>query len=172
MAENHPDDLEALLQDSQESQPEGLDSTGLAGEDPSSSLAAERPEHNSKSEPLQAQETAGPSKIPAAESAKRRTVKLSPLQQLLANEFDERQIGWRVYTPPSEPDEKVITHLQLAHHDMGDDMAWKEDLRLLSLNHVVPGPYTESWTKEANLFFRRLVIMNRRLEMYKKQKRA
>jgi hypothetical protein len=173
MPKNNTDDLEALLETSQESQAEEeIDPTAWAAGDPSNSLADERPEHNPKREQLQAEEASEGPETTRHQKAAPRAARLTPLEQLLASEFDERQIGWRTPTSSAEADDSLLEHLKAAKQDFNADMAWKEDLRLLGLHHFVPGPYTDSWTKEANLFFRRLVIIKRRLEMYKKQKRA
>jgi hypothetical protein len=68
--------------------------------------------------------------------------------------------------------ENLLRNLEDAKKANGELMAWKEDLRLLAMHHNTLGPYNDSWTKEANLFFRRLVIINKRLETQRKKKRA
>jgi|GEM_PF-3190498 len=67
---------------------------------------------------------------------------------------------------------KLIRDLESAKRTMNELMSWKEDLRLLAMHHNTLGAYYDSWTKEANLFFRRVVIINKRLETLRKKKRA
>ncbi len=56
--------------------------------------------------------------------------------------------------------------------DVNDLLRWKEDLRLTSVDLQIGGPYFGLWTKEANLFFRRLVILKKRSERVKSKQRA
>lgn len=68
--------------------------------------------------------------------------------------------------------EAVSEELRNFAREMNDYLTWKEDLRLTSIDLQIGGPYFDLWTKEANLFFRRLVILRKRIESIKKQKRA
>ena len=56
--------------------------------------------------------------------------------------------------------------------ELNDYLAWKEDLRIRSVDLQIGGPYFLLWTKEANLFFRRLVILKKRSERVKRNQRA
>lgn len=55
---------------------------------------------------------------------------------------------------------------------MNQLLKWKEGLKLTSIEYQLSGAYYDMWIKEANLFFRRLVILRRRMQTLKKQKRA
>ena len=68
--------------------------------------------------------------------------------------------------------EAVIPALQGFTFEMNEYLTWKEDLRFTSMDLQIGGPYFDLWTQEANLFFRRLVILKKRMESIKKQKRA
>lgn len=74
--------------------------------------------------------------------------------------------------PPRGTKEGVAEELQIYMHEMRDYLAWKEELRLTSVNLQIGGPYFGLWTKEANLFFRRLVILKKRSERVKSKQRA
>ncbi len=56
--------------------------------------------------------------------------------------------------------------------EVHDLLRWKEDLRITSVDLQIGGPYFGLWTKEANLFFRRLVILKKRSERVKSKQRA
>lgn len=151
MAENHPDDLDALMDVSQADKPESGDETaeaalvhGPSGESEKDTL---------ESAQLQA-EVAGTGENNVAFGADA-AESIAPK----AANVDEKQ-------------EKLFTNLEDAKKAMGELMSWKEDLRLLAMHHNTLGPYYDNWTKEANLFFRRLVIINKRLETLRKKKRA
>lgn len=77
---------------------------------------------------------------------------------------------------PSKPErgtkEAASQELRYYTHEMNDYLTWKENLRITSVDLQIGGPYFDLWTKEANLFFRRLVILRKRMESIKKQKRA
>ncbi len=85
-----------------------------------------------------------------------------------------------VQTPPASVSnghscgtiEAVSAELRKYEREMNDYLTWKENLRITSVDLQIGGPYFDLWTKEANLFFRRLVILRRRIESIKKQKRA
>jgi len=66
----------------------------------------------------------------------------------------------------------VAIELRKYEREMNDYLTWKENLRITSVDLQIGGPYFDLWTKEANLFFRRLVILRKRIESIKKQKRA
>ncbi len=68
--------------------------------------------------------------------------------------------------------EAVIEAMRGFNGEMNEYLTWKEDLRVTSMDLQIGGPYFDLWTKEANLFFRRLVILRKRMESIKKQKRA
>ena len=65
--------------------------------------------------------------------------------------------------------EALVEEMGKGRKDLNDLLAWKEGLRHLAVDYVVPHPYYDQWTKEANLFFRRVVIVNRRLQKLKKK---
>ncbi|MCX6130886.1 MAG: hypothetical protein NTX25_17740 [Proteobacteria bacterium] len=71
-----------------------------------------------------------------------------------------------------DKEERLLDDLANARQALLELMAWKNDLRLVAMHHNTLGSYYEHWTKEANLFFRRVVIINKRLETYRKKKRA
>ena len=68
--------------------------------------------------------------------------------------------------------EAVLAELAKFMGESGDNMTWKEHLRLLSIEHQVGRSYFGLWTEEANLFFRRLVILKKRMESVKHKQRA
>ncbi|RYZ58754.1 MAG: hypothetical protein EOP07_06050 [Proteobacteria bacterium] len=68
--------------------------------------------------------------------------------------------------------EAAAEALRHYNREMNDYLTWKENLRLTSMDLQIGGPYFDLWTQEANLFFRRLVILRKRVESIKKQKRA
>lgn len=63
-------------------------------------------------------------------------------------------------------------NLQGFEREMNQLLKWKEGLKLTSIEHQLSGAYYDMWIKEANLFFRRLVILRRRMQTLKTQKRA
>lgn len=151
MAENHPDDLDALMDVSQADKPESGDETAEAALVHGPSDESEK--DTLESAQLQA-EVAGTGENNVAFGADA-AKSIAPK----AAKVDEKR-------------EKLFTDLEDAKKAMTELMAWKEDLRLLAMHHNTLGPYYDNWTKEANLFFRRLVIINKRLETLRKKKRA
>jgi hypothetical protein len=151
MAENHPDDLDALMDVSQADKPESGDETAEAALVHGPSDESEK--DTLESAQLQA-EVAGTGENNVAFGADA----AEPIAAKSAN-VDKKS-------------EKLLDDLQDAKKAMAELMSWKEDLRLLAMHHNTLGPYYDNWTKEANLFFRRLVIINKRLETLRKKKRA
>ena len=151
MAENHPDDLDALMDVSQADKPESGDETAEAALIHGPSDESEK--DTLESAQLQA-EVAGTGENNVAFGAD----DTEPIAAKSAN-VDKKS-------------EKLLDDLQDAKNAMAELMSWKEDLRLLAMHHNTLGPYYDNWTKEANLFFRRLVIINKRLETLRKKKRA
>ena len=144
MAENHPDDMDALLDDTASDKPESGD------------------------------ESAGADGVhgPSDESVKL-TLENADLQAELARPGENNvAFGGSKSAKVDEKSEKVLRDLQAAKNAMEELLSWKEDLRLLAMHHNTLGPYYDNWTKEANLFFRRLVIINKRFETLRKKKRA
>ncbi len=151
MAENHPDDPDALLDVSRADKPESGDETAEAAL------------------------VHGPS-----DESEKDTLERAQLQAELAG-TGENNVAFDGEEPPppsaksvnvDKKTEKLFVDLEDAKNAMTELMAWKEDLRLLAMHHNTLGPYYDNWTKEANLFFRRLVIINKRLETLRKKKRA
>ncbi len=151
MAENHPDDPDALLDVSRADKPESGDETAEAAL------------------------VHGPS-----DESEKDTLERAQLQAELAG-TGENNVAFdgEEPSPPStksanvdKKTEKLFADVEDAKNAMAELMAWKEDLRLLAMHHNTLGPYYDNWTKEANLFFRRLVIINKRLETLRKKKRA
>lgn len=66
----------------------------------------------------------------------------------------------------------VAVELEMYAQELTDYLAWKENLRVTSVDLQIGGPYFALWTKEANLFFRRLVILKKRSERVKSKQRA
>lgn len=73
---------------------------------------------------------------------------------------------------PKGSKEGVEQELKKYALELNDYLAWKEDLRIRSVELQIGGPYFTLWTKEANLFFRRLVILKKRSERVKSKQRA
>ncbi|MBC7659622.1 MAG: hypothetical protein H7249_07930 [Chitinophagaceae bacterium] len=109
-------------------------------------------EDTGESAPLQEQETRAPQNNGAQSP-------LKPAQK-------------RLPEPACGTNEAVSIELRRYAHVMNDYLTWKENLRITSVDLQIGGPYFDLWTKEANLFFRRLVILRKRIESIKKQKRA
>ncbi|HYX32049.1 MAG TPA: hypothetical protein VE954_02970 [Oligoflexus sp.] len=151
MAENHPDDLDALMDVSAADKPQSGDETAEAAlvHGPSDESEKDNPENAQ----LQA-EVAGSGENNVAFDGEA----AAPAPPQSAN-VDKKF-------------EKLLLNLEDAKRAAGELMAWKEDMRLLAMHHNTLGPYYDNWTKEANLFFRRLVIINKRLETLRKKKRA
>jgi hypothetical protein len=151
MAENHPDDLDALMDVSRADKPESGDETA------------------------EAVDVRGPS-----DESEKDTLENAQLQAEVAG-TGENNVAFdgdssaSVAAPSVNVDkktEKLFADLEDARKAASELMAWKEDMRLLAMHHNTLGPYYDNWTKEANLFFRRLVIINKRLETLRKKKRA
>lgn len=68
--------------------------------------------------------------------------------------------------------EAVVNEIRNYSLDLNDYLAWKENIRLTSVDLQIGGPYFGLWTKEANLIFRRLVILKKRSERAKSKQRA
>jgi hypothetical protein len=151
MAENHPDDLDALMDVSQADKPESGDETAEAALIHGPSDESEK--DTLESAQLQA-EVAGTGENNVAFGA-------DGTEPIVAKSVNV-----------DKKSEKLLDDLQDAKNAMAELMSWKEDLRLLAMHHNTLGPYYDNWTKEANLFFRRLVIINKRLETLRKKKRA
>ncbi len=89
------------------------------------------------------------------------------------NGIDEAASGENGAVSPSANEPKgVLEHLDEFRGELEDLLRWKERLKLTSIEYQLSNSYYEAWIKEANLFFRRLVILKKRAEMLKKQKRA
>lgn len=131
-----------------------------------------RPEDTAKSERLQGQEEKPPRETSGNGGVNVRARALTPLEKIIAEGAEDETLQWGRQNFNKVDDKELLGHLGDFHAQLNDLLTWKEDLRLLTITHMVPGPYYESWTKEANLFFRRLVIINKRLKSLKKQKRA
>jgi hypothetical protein len=151
MAENHPEDLDALMDVSLADKPESGDETA------------------------EAVDVHGPS-----DESEKDTLETAELQAEVAGSGENNvAFGAEGHSFAAEGrasvDEKATKleqNLVDAKNTVEELMAWKEDLRLLAMQHNTLGPYYDNWTKEANLFFRRLVIINKRLETFRKKKRA
>ncbi len=131
-----------------------------------------RPEDTAKSEILQGQEETSPQKAPGNDGVTQPSRPLTAFEKIVAAGAEDEILQWGRKTVKGANDKELPGHLGEFHTQLNDLLKWKEDLRLLTITHMVPGPYYDSWTKEANLFFRRLVIINKRLKSLKKQKRA
>ncbi|MES2744069.1 MAG: hypothetical protein V4655_01520 [Bdellovibrionota bacterium] len=73
---------------------------------------------------------------------------------------------------PKGSPEAVVGELKKYALELNDYLAWKEDLRITTIDLQIGGPYFTLWTQEANLFFRRLVILKKRSERAKSKQRA
>ncbi len=131
-----------------------------------------RSEDTAKAEDLQGQEQLWQEKDLVNGVANVKARASTPLDKLLAEDGDGETVTWGKKPLKGANDKELLGHLGNFQKDLGLLLAWKEDLRLLTVTHMVPAPYYDSWTKEANLFFRRLVIINKRLETLKKKQRA
>jgi hypothetical protein len=151
MAENHPDDLDALMDVSRTDKPESGDEAAEAVDvrGPSDESEKDTPDR----EQLQAEVVGSGENNVAFDGDTASATSSKP-----ANMDDES--------------EKLIERIEDAKNALTELMAWKEDMRLLAMHHNTLGPYYDNWTKEANLFFRRVVIINKRLETLRKKKRA
>jgi hypothetical protein len=151
MAENHPDDLDALIDVSRADKPESGD------------------------EAAEAVDVRGPS-----DESEKDTLERAQLQAEVAGSgennvaFDGDAVSSTSTKPVNvdEESENLLARIEDAKKALTELMAWKEDMRLLAMHHNTLGPYYDNWTKEANLFFRRVVIINKRLETLRKKKRA
>jgi len=151
MAENHPDDLDALMDVSQADKPESGDETAEAA-------LVHGPSDESEKDTL--------------ESAQLQAEVAGTGENNVAFDGDAAEPIAAKSANVDKKSEKLLDDLQDAKNAMAELMSWKEDLRLLAMHHNTLGPYYDNWTKEANLFFRRLVIINKRLETLRKKKRA
>lgn len=175
MSENPPDDMESLLDELTQDESESKASFAADEDAPGSlseALADERPEDSSKGESIQVLEQSHSQKSVSTGVLSPRDTTDTLIEELIADSSDEIEIRWGLTPVKKAKDSDLITHLQRTCSDLNELMAWKEQLRLLTVSYVVPAPYYEGWTKEANLFFRRLVIIKKRMELLKKQKRA
>ena len=153
MAENHGDDpvLTRGMIDSQEAS-DGFNTAQDSTEEPGRELLHTSLEDTGESSLLQEQE----------------------------GQFSQNNDAARVPLKLQKPSAKAMTgtkeavNIALADYqrEMNDYLTWKENLRITSVDLQIGGPYFDLWTKEANLFFRRLVILRKRIESIKKQKRA
>ncbi len=177
MAEIHPDDLDALLDVSAADKPESGAETALAVDAGDALGPTDGSEKDTlESAGLQAEleagfeipvETGGAKSFSGQNTGDYDTDLGEASSGILDPEFSESS------KDRSDPvEDKLIRDMEDAKKAMGELMAWKEDLRLLAMHHNTLGPYYDNWTKEANLFFRRLVIINKRLETHRKKKRA
>ncbi len=173
MSQNPPDDMDLGSEDAKE---ETLEVDPFAAEDIAGTFAHtsadERPEDSSKGDTVQALEEGFEEKSVATGTVSSKPKPHSLVEELLSNQLDGIEIRWGRKEVKKARDEELEGHLLRTQRDLNELMAWKEQLRLLTVSYMVPGPYYESWTKEANLFFRRLVVISKRLESQKKQKRA
>ncbi len=151
MAENHPDDPDALLDVSRADKPESGDETAEAA-------LVHGPSDESEKDTL--------------ESAQLQAELAGTGENNVAFDGEEPSQPTAKSANVDKKTEKLFVDLEDAKNAMAELMAWKEDLRLLAMHHNTLGPYYDNWTKEANLFFRRLVIINKRLETLRKKKRA
>ena len=56
--------------------------------------------------------------------------------------------------------------------DLSDDLKWKENLKLLSLDALISPPYYNLWRKESNMIYRRSVIIRKRYRRLAQKKDA
>lgn len=151
MAENHPDDLDALMDVSRADKPESGDETAEA-------VDVRGPSDESEKDTL--------------ENAQLQAEVAGTGENNVAFDGDSSASVAATSVNVDKKTEKLFANLEDARKAVSELMAWKEDMRLLAMHHNTLGPYYDNWTKEANLFFRRLVIINKRLETLRKKKRA
>jgi len=151
MAENHPNDPDALMDNSAADEAQSGDETAEA---------------------VDVHGPTGESEKDTLENADLQAEVAGSGENNVAFDGEERLHVAAEAVNVDSKHEKLLRNLEDAKRATGELMAWKEDLRLLAMHHNTLGPYYDNWTKEANLFFRRLVIINKRLETQRKKKRA
>lgn len=151
MAENHPNDPDALM----------------------ANFAADEAQSGDESvEAVDVQRPTGESEKDTLENAELQAEVAGAGENNVAFDGEEGLHAAAKAVNVDTKHENLLRNLEDAKRANGELMAWKEDLRLLAMHHNTLGPYYDNWTKEANLFFRRLVIINKRLETQRKKKRA
>ncbi len=182
MAENHPDDLDALLDASAADQLQ----TGLETADAVDASDANGPSDGSGKDTLETADLQAELAADAENTVAFGGSSADAGRGLGNSGMTSRDSGEGVIEPgfidqendstnnaKKDPIEtKLIRDLESAKRTLNELMSWKEDLRLLAMQHNTLGAYYDHWTKEANLFFRRVVIINKRLETQRKKKRA
>ena len=56
----------------------------------------------------------------------------------------------------------LLSELRQYQQDLDDDLRWKENLKLLTLDAMISPPYYNLWRKESNMIYRRSVIIRKR----------
>ncbi len=146
MAENHPDKAHEIPDDELLA-----DDLGAGAHSPGFDEAGSMEELSGAS----LEDTADPSSVQGQERA-------SP-------ENNDALSGFSTKKSDANSIEALVTYYE---REMNKLLRWKEQLKLTSIEHQLSSAYYEMWIKEANLFFRRLVILRKRIETLKKQKRA
>ncbi len=165
MADDAPDDLDSLFDDAQSATPDA-ENTDLGSLEAGSDLEASIGSGNDtlKSQEVQAQEEVHAQKTGVAQ-ATRVTERRETVLQRIAREAKEEAESFFYHGAAKKTDNpNQNAHFRDKKAELNELLAWKERLKLRAVTEFIPQPYYNSWNKEANLFFRRLVIIKRRMK--------
>jgi len=88
------------------------------------------------------------------------------LQELEAPPNPEGLVQNEISGPHTPTRSAKIESLQQQLKDINQLLAWKEDLKLLSLHATINAAYSQMWQREINPLVKRSVILKRRLKQY------
>ncbi len=168
MADGSPDDLESLFDQANASTPDSSSRVQLFTEEG----GPQEPSHESqkdtlKSAKVQVQDVAVAQKPGVVRDRKAQNSHESVLQRIAREAKEESERAFYHGYVKKEDSSDRRSHLRDKKAELNELLAWKERLKLRAIHEFIPVPYYTSWSKEANLFFRRLVIIKRRMENIK-----
>ncbi len=165
MADDSPDDLDSLFDDAQAATPDAENSGQdalEAGSDLEASIGSEQ--DTPKNLAVQAQEAMHAQKTGVAQATRVAERKETVLQRIAREAKDEAESFFYHGAVKATKSSRLSENFLDKKAELNELLAWKERLKLRAITEFIPQSYYNSWNKEANLYFRRLVIIKRRMK--------
>jgi hypothetical protein len=121
-------------------------------------------ENTPKSPEVQAQEAVHAQKTGVAQAQRPPDKKETQLQRIAREAKEEAESFFYHGGVKTANDDHRSSYTRDRKAELNELLAWKERLKLRAITEFIPQSYYNSWNKEANLFFRRLVIIKRRMK--------